>query len=72
MEELNEVQIHPRYPNHKVQIGAGLVLELREKLINFLAQHHDCFAWLHADMTGLDLKVAMHRLQVDPSYPLVK
>ena len=49
-----------------------LELELREKLISFLAKQHDCFAWSHADMTSIDLEVVMHRLQIDPGYPPVK
>ena len=66
------VQIHPDYSDHKVQIGTRLELELRERLINFLAQQHDCFAWSHTDMTGIDPKIMVHRLQIDPSYPPVK
>ena len=69
MEELDEVQIHPDYSDHKVQIGARLEPELRKKLISFLTQQHDCFAWSHADMTGIDPEVVMLRLQIDPSYP---
>ena len=66
------MQIHPDYSNHKVQIGARLKPELRERLISFLTQQHDYFAWLHADMTGIDPEIVVHRLQIDPSYPPVK
>ena len=55
-----------------MQIGARLAPKLKEKLINFLTQQHDCFAWSHADMSGIDPEVVMHRLQIDPSYPPVK
>ena len=72
MEELDEVQIHPDYSDHKVQIGARLEPELRKKLISFLTQQHDCFAWSHADMTAIDPEVVMLRLQIDPSYPPIK
>ena len=67
MEELDEVQIHPNYPNHKVQIGARLEPELREKLISFLVQQHDYFAWSHADMTGIDPEVVVHRPKLSTS-----
>ena len=72
---MNESQInsiHPDYPDHKVQIGARLSKELRLALIEFLTQHHGCFAWSHKDMTGIDPDVTMHRLQVDPDHPPVK
>ena len=49
-----------------------LELELREKLISFLAQQHDYFAWSHTDMIGIDPEVVVHRLQIDPNYPPVK
>ena len=51
IDELGDVCIHPNYPDHKVQIGASLSTELRLALIEFLTQHHDCFAWSHKDMT---------------------
>ena len=72
IDELDQVSIHPDYPDHKVQIGARLCLELRLALIEFLKQHHDCFAWSHKDMTGIDPDVAVHKLQVDPDHPPVK
>ena len=72
MEELDEVQIHPDHPEHRVQIGARLRPELREQLISFLKANHDCFAWSHADMTGIDPEIITHRLQVDPDYPPVR
>ena len=49
-----------------------LSLDLRLVLIEFLKQHHDCFAWSHKDMTGINPDIAVHRLQVDPDHPPVK
>ena len=72
MEELDEVQIHPNYSDHKVQIGTRLEPEFREELISFLAQQHYCFAWSHADMTCIDPEVVVDRLQIDPNYPPIK
>ena len=69
MEELDEVKIHPDFPDHKVQIGSRLDPEMRAKLIEFLSHNYDCFAWSHADMTGIDPEVIVHKLQVDPDYP---
>ena len=72
MEEIDEVPIFPEFPKHKVQIGARLTDTLREHVISFLKTNHDCFAWSHEDMTGIDPEVAVHRLQVDPDYRPIK
>ena len=62
MEELDEIQIHPDFPEHKVQIGSRLDPNIRIKLIDFLFAHYDCFAWSHAGMTVIDPKVIVHKL----------
>ena len=72
VEELDEIQIHLCYPDHKTQIGADLDPVLRTELVDFLKKHHDCFAWSHEDVTRIDLKLMTHELHVDPVYPYVK
>ncbi|XP_057803551.1 uncharacterized protein LOC131018872 [Salvia miltiorrhiza] len=67
--EIDEIQINASFSDHKVWIGAQLEPELREKLINFLSDYYDCFAWSHEDMTGIDPSIIVHRLQVTPGYP---
>ena len=72
MEDLDEVSISLEYPDHKVQIGSMLEDNIRRYLIAFLSRHHHCFAWSHADMTGIDLLVITHKLQVDPECILIR
>ena len=72
MEELDEFPIYLDFTYHKVQIGAHLRLDLHESLIDFLKQNHDCFAWSHTDMIGIDPEVMVHQLQVDTDYPPLK
>ena len=72
MEELDEVQIHLDFLDHKVHKGARLTLTIRENLISFLKRNHDCCAWSCADMIDIDPMVAMHKLQVDLDYLPVK
>ena len=69
MESLDEVSIHLSLEDHKVQIGALLRPNMRQSLIDFLKLNHDCFAWSHTDMTGIDPEVMVHRLQVDLEHP---
>ena len=66
MEDLDEVPISLEYPDHKVQIRSMLEDDIRRDLIAFLNRHHDCFAWFHANMIGIDPSVITHKLQVDP------
>ncbi|KAL5785135.1 hypothetical protein ACOSQ2_007527 [Xanthoceras sorbifolium] len=72
MEELDEVSIHPDFPDHKVSIGSRLPQNIRARLLSFLTARHDSFAWSHADMIGISPEVLVHRLQVDPDHPPVK
>ncbi|KAL5583459.1 hypothetical protein UlMin_015901 [Ulmus minor] len=46
--------------------------QLRTDLINFLRDHRDVFARSHEDMLGIDPKVIVHRLNIDPSFRPVK
>lgn len=62
MEEIDEVPIFPDFPEHKVQIGVRLDDTLKEQILSFLVQNHDCFAWSHKYMIGIDLEIAIHSL----------
>ena len=72
MEDLDEISIHSDLVDHKVQIGAFLCPDLRQSLIDFLKQHHNCFAWSHTDITGIDPEVMVYRLQVDQEHTPVR
>ena len=40
--------------------------EMRTRLIQFLKENLDVFAWSHEDMPGISLKVVQHKLNVNP------
>lgn len=46
--------------------------EMKEAMVAFLQWNKDVFAWSHKDMPGVDCLVLVCRLNVDPSYRLVK
>ena len=52
-------------------IGSKLVEDLRSLLIHFL-KHNDVFAWKSEDIGGIDPTIITHRLNVSPSFKLVK
>ena len=49
------------------KVGAWLDSDLKGKIVEFLKQNLDIFAWTHEDMPGIDNKVVEHRSNVDPT-----
>ena len=39
---------------------------MRTRLIRFLKENLDVFAWRHEDMLGIDPEVIQHKLNVNP------
>ena len=48
------------------RIGTTLSPEIRTRLVQFLKENLDVFAWSHEDMPGISPKVTQHKLNVDP------
>ena len=48
------------------RIGTTLSPEMRTRLIEFLKENLDVFAWSHEDIPGISLKIIQHKLNVDP------
>ena len=42
-----------------------LSLEMRTRLVQFLKENLDVFAWSHEDMPGISPEVIQHKLNVD-------
>ena len=55
-----------------MKVGSNLSEEQREKLITFLREHHDVFAWSHSDMPGIPPSLSCHKLNVSPHNKPVK
>ena len=47
-------------------IGTTLSSKMRTRLIEFLKENLDVFAWSHEDMPGISPKIIQHKLNVDP------
>lgn len=54
-----------------VQVGSALPGDLKAKLVNFLIDHNDVFAWSHHDMVGIDPFIIVHLFKMDPYTKLV-
>ena len=48
------------------RIGTTLSPEMRTRLIEFLKENLDVFAWSHEDMPGISPEIIQHKLNVDP------
>ena len=70
-EELEPVPLDNN-PEHLAYISSKLAEDLRSLLTHFLKQNKDVFTWKQADMGGIDPTIITHRLNVSPSFKLVK
>ena len=48
------------------RIGTTLSPEIRTRLIKFLKENLDVFAWSHEDMPSISPKIIQHKLNVNP------
>ena len=66
MEALETVELVEGEANKTTKIGMTLSPEMRTRLIQFLKENLDVFAWSHEDMPGIALEVIQHKLNVNP------
>ena len=71
-EDLVPIPLHPKDPEKVTYVGASLPKELIEKLVKFMQDNNDVFAWTTADMPGLDPGLITHKLNVNPERKTVK
>ncbi|XP_077232571.1 uncharacterized protein LOC143869898 [Tasmannia lanceolata] len=72
VDELTQVPLFREDDKRTVQIGSLLTGKTKTNLVNFLKTNTDVFTWSALDMPGIPREVAVHRLNVDPSYRPVK
>ena len=66
VEALETVELIDGETTKTTKIGTTLSSEMRMRLVQFLKENVDVFAWSHEDMPGISTKVIQHRLNVDP------
>ena len=59
-------------PDRMVIIGKGLEEAEEARLIQFLHNNQDVFAWYSSDLRGVSREVIEHELRVNPKAKLVK
>ena len=66
-QELEEVNLVDGDTTKVTNVGMGLNLVLKSKIMEFLKQNLDVFTWTHEDMSGIENEVIEHKLNVDPT-----
>ena len=59
-------------PEKVTYVGASLQEPLKGKIISFLQENRDIFAWTAADMPGIDPQSITHKFNVDPMRNTIK
>ena len=72
MEALETVALVEDEITKMTRIGTTLSPKMRTRLIQFLKENLDVFAWSHEDMPGISPKVIQHKLNVNPKRKLVQ
>ena len=60
------------FPERCVEIGANLREPLRTELVTCLKKNLNTFAWAAEDMTGIDINITCHELNIDPTFKPIK
>ena len=66
VEALKTVELVEGETTKMTRIVMTLSLEMRTRLVQFLKENLDVFAWSHEDMWGISPKVIQHKLSVNP------
>ena len=71
-EALENIPLDERNPERYTRVRADLEGRSKKDLVQFLKKNIDIFAWSHEDMSGIDPGVITHRLNICPSFKLVR
>ena len=69
---LEDVPLDESNPEKFTRIETSMEEKTKQDLVQFLKKSMDVFALSHEDMPGIDLSVITHRLNMSPSYKLVR
>ena len=72
VEALKTVELVEGEATKTTRIGMMLSPEMRVRLVQFLKENLDVFAWSHKDMPSISPRVIEHKLNVNPEKKLVQ
>ncbi|PKI44258.1 hypothetical protein CRG98_035332 [Punica granatum] len=65
VEPIEEINVGTEEEPHILKIGTGLDPTQRARMIDFLKEYQEVFAWSYTDMPGLDPSIVRHFLPLD-------
>ena len=65
MEALEIVELVDGRPTKTTRVGITLSIKMRRRLVQFLKENLDVFAWSHDDMPGISIEIVQQKLNVD-------
>ena len=65
VEALETMELVDRESIKTIRVGTTMSTDMKNKLVSFLKENLDVFAWSHEDMPGISLKVIQHKLNMD-------
>ena len=72
VEALETVELVDEEPIKTTKVGTTMSVDMKKKLVQFLKENLDVFAWSHEDMLSISPKVIQHRLNMDLEKKLVQ
>ena len=66
VEALETVELIDGEPMKTTKVGMTMSADMKKKLVQFVTENLDVFAWSHEDKPGISPKIIQHRLNVDP------
>ena len=72
VEALETVELVEGEATKTIRIGTTLSPKMRTRLVQFLKENLDVFAWSYEDMPNISPKVIQHKLNVDLERKLIQ
>ena len=69
---METVELVEGKPMKTTKVGMTMSVDMKKKLIQFLKENLDDFAWSHEDMPDISPKLIQHKLNVDLKKKLVQ
>ena len=66
VEALETVELVDGEPTKTTRVGTTMSTEMKKKLIEYLKENLDIFAWSHENMPGISIEIIEHKLNVGP------
>ena len=65
VEALETMELVDEEPMKTTRVGTTMSVDMKKKLVQFLKENLDIFAWSHEDMPGISPEIIQHKLDVD-------